>query len=223
MAHTASLLNSKSEFDSFLFAPVGEDKRGTVVSVLTAFARLDFDPWQQAADLARLPKEAAKTRLVAVLATLPGMASSHAEPSAVAARLIQLLPAPQAAIAPRAPWLGAGQPANFRSPRYILSIVLFVALGFGSQFFMASQQPPPTKGAPAQSADTTDTRSPAGGRVVSVAATGVAAAGIESGSGTRRDLIDLHGEASQTSGDEATLAARPTPEITPARKPLFGK
>src|SRR5664279_1098470 len=93
MVRSATLLNAKSEFDSFLFVPVGEDKKGTIVSVLTAFARLNFEPWQKAADFASLPKDVAKTKLAAMIATLPGMSPSSLEPGAVAARLVALLPA----------------------------------------------------------------------------------------------------------------------------------
>jgi hypothetical protein len=37
------------EFENFLFAPIGEDSNGMVLSVLSALARLDIDPWQEAA------------------------------------------------------------------------------------------------------------------------------------------------------------------------------
>jgi hypothetical protein len=41
-----------SEFDDFLFPPIGEDRNDTPVSVLLALARLDMDPWQEAAESA---------------------------------------------------------------------------------------------------------------------------------------------------------------------------
>jgi hypothetical protein len=142
MAHPVSLLNAQSEFDSFLFAPIGEDRKGTVVSVLSAFARLGFDPWQQAADIARLPREVAKTKLAAMIATLPGMSSSPAEPAVVASRLVALLPDPARPLAAsRDAWLGADQPVDRLSPRFILLIVLLMVMGLAAQFFVASQQP----------------------------------------------------------------------------------
>lgn len=52
-----SLINS--EFNEFLFAPVGEEGNGTVLTVLSAFTRLGMDPWGEAALLSELPKEAA--------------------------------------------------------------------------------------------------------------------------------------------------------------------
>ena len=44
-----------AEFNDFLFAPIGEDGNGMLVSVLSGLARLDVDPWQEAAKLAQLP------------------------------------------------------------------------------------------------------------------------------------------------------------------------
>lgn len=145
MVRSASLLNSKSEFDSFLFAPVGEDKKGMVVSVLTALARLDFDPWQQAADFARLPKEAAKAQLAAMLAGLPGMSLSGPEPGTVAARLVALLPAPsRPAAASRTGWPGIAPPAASPSPRSLIPIAIFMVLSVVFQLFGAGQQSPQT-------------------------------------------------------------------------------
>jgi hypothetical protein len=44
-----------SEFNDFLFAPIGEDRNGMLVSVLSGLARSDVDPWQEATRLAELP------------------------------------------------------------------------------------------------------------------------------------------------------------------------
>jgi hypothetical protein len=141
MSHATSLLNAKSELDSFLFAPIGEDKKGTVVSVLTAFARLDFDPWQQASNFARLPKEAAKTQLAAMLAGLPGMSLSGPEPGTVAARLVALLPGPTRLAAPsRAAWLGIAPQTASPSPKSMIPIAIFLALSIAFQLFAASHQ-----------------------------------------------------------------------------------
>jgi hypothetical protein len=55
MAPSASVSHLGSEFDNFLFASIGESRNGMLLSVLSALARLDLDPWQEAAELARLP------------------------------------------------------------------------------------------------------------------------------------------------------------------------
>lgn len=43
------------EFDGFLYAQLGEERNGMPLSVLSALAQLQVDPWQKAARLARLP------------------------------------------------------------------------------------------------------------------------------------------------------------------------
>ena len=57
MAPTTSVSQLGGEFDDFLFAPVGEEQNGMMLSVVSALARSDVDPWQEAAKLARLPRE----------------------------------------------------------------------------------------------------------------------------------------------------------------------
>jgi hypothetical protein len=89
---SASISRLPSEFDDFLFAPICEDKRDMPISVLSALARLDVDPWQEAALLAQSPGAKSTERLAAYLAALPGGLSVHMEPKTVAARLITLLP-----------------------------------------------------------------------------------------------------------------------------------
>ena len=44
------------EFDSFLFAAVGEERDGIPLSVLSALSRLGLDPRDEAARLSRLTK-----------------------------------------------------------------------------------------------------------------------------------------------------------------------
>jgi len=80
-----------SEFDDFLFAPIGEDKNAMQLSVLSALARLNVDPWQEAANLARLPGETATQRLASLISALPDDSSGHLEPGLIA-RLVALLP-----------------------------------------------------------------------------------------------------------------------------------
>jgi len=97
MAPAASVLQSASPFDSFLFASVGDDDKGMAVSVLSALTRLNVDPWQEAAKLAKLPRGTASSKLASVLRGLPGVAATTSDPAAIADRLISLLPRPGAA------------------------------------------------------------------------------------------------------------------------------
>jgi len=230
MAHSASLLNSRSEFDSFLFAPVGDDEKGMVVSVLSAFARLDFDPWQEAAEFAQLPKETAKTRLAALIAALPGMSPADPEPGTVAARLIALLPGQAGpAVVSRKGLLGAGQAADLRSPKFIISVVFFVALTLVFQIVMASHQSPTTiDGAQAQTVGTTNPQTPVPSLGDGASKTGSVTGDVMTNY-KPRNLIDLHGQqkkvpvAPEAQQNQSSAAVNLAPATTPVRRPLFGR
>jgi hypothetical protein len=91
MTFAVSTFGRKSEFDSFLCAPIGEEQNGMLLSVLSALARLDVDPWQEAATLTKMPPPDATLRLTSLLSSLPSDAATPLTPSAVV-RLISLLP-----------------------------------------------------------------------------------------------------------------------------------
>jgi hypothetical protein len=80
------------EFDKFLGASISEDRNGTTLSVLSALARLDVDPWQEATNLARMPKEAAAARLTALIEALADEPAGAIPSKASAAALVALLP-----------------------------------------------------------------------------------------------------------------------------------
>jgi hypothetical protein len=81
-----------SEYNAFLFAAVGEEKIGMPLTVLTALTRLGIDPWQEAARLADLSKEAALRTFAATIAKLPEGDWKAADSEAIAARLLSWLP-----------------------------------------------------------------------------------------------------------------------------------
>lgn len=62
MTHAALSPLIEPEFDKFLGASISEDRNGPGLSVLSAFARLNVDPWQEATSLARMPSDAAAAR-----------------------------------------------------------------------------------------------------------------------------------------------------------------
>jgi hypothetical protein len=80
------------DFDDFLFEPIGEDRNGMLLSVVSALARLNLDPWQEAASLAQLPAKTAACRLSSLIAALPDRPATHLDPGSNAARFIALLP-----------------------------------------------------------------------------------------------------------------------------------
>src|SRR5450755_2623824 len=94
MTHAASAPSRGSEFSNFLFALINEDKSGMPLSVLSALARLELDPWQEAAKLAKLPGGAAAQRLASLIAALPNEPSAYPDIGLIAARLVALLPRP---------------------------------------------------------------------------------------------------------------------------------
>lgn len=81
-----------SEFNEFLFATVGEEKGGLQLTVLSALARLGFDPWEEAARLADLPQDAATSALSATIAKLPEGTWKAADSRSIAVRLVDSLP-----------------------------------------------------------------------------------------------------------------------------------
>ncbi len=62
------------------------------LSVVSALARADVDPWQEAANLARLPAASAIKRLASLIATPPDGLSEDLDPGTIASRLVALLP-----------------------------------------------------------------------------------------------------------------------------------
>ena len=62
------------------------------LSVLSALARLDVDPWEETAALAAMPRDRAKERLAALFNTSTKALASGLSSDVVAARLIPLLP-----------------------------------------------------------------------------------------------------------------------------------
>ena len=81
-----------AEFNEFLFAPIGADASGTSVTMVSALARLDLDPWAEAANLTRLPGAIATQKLAELISRFPEIPSARVDSSAIAARLTALLP-----------------------------------------------------------------------------------------------------------------------------------
>lgn len=92
MTQSASVFRLRSEFDDFLFAPIDDDTNGMCLSVISALARLDVDPWQEAAELTGLPGKTATERLTSLIASLPDGLAVQRDAGTIAARLIALLP-----------------------------------------------------------------------------------------------------------------------------------
>jgi hypothetical protein len=92
MAETNLLTPHLPEFEPFLYAPVGEDRNGSVVTVLSTLARLGLDPWAETADLVMLGRDAARSRLETRLARFWDVPAITRDRGSIAGELIQLLP-----------------------------------------------------------------------------------------------------------------------------------
>lgn len=81
-----------SDFNDFLFAFIDEEQSGLRLTVLSAFARLGYDPWKESARLAHLPKNAAICSLAETITKIPDAGWSLSDAQALSVRLINLLP-----------------------------------------------------------------------------------------------------------------------------------
>jgi hypothetical protein len=135
MTPPASSLRLGPEFDAFLFAPVGEDRNGLPLSIVSLLGRMDLDPWLEAASLAEQPAEAAVQRLAALLAALPVPSLKRTDPGAVAARLIALLPR-RSDLKARAPVSSVNlrRAAFARVVMTVILFLIFLILLIGSPF-----------------------------------------------------------------------------------------
>jgi hypothetical protein len=139
MAESNVLNPHPPEFGRFLYASVGEDRNGYVVTVLSAFARLGLDPWKETAELVALGRDAARSRLGTLLARfrdVPTLASDHGR---VARDLSQLLPeAPTpGALKRAASTVADGRPGTSSAIWAVLAIIfvlfqMFMVGGAGS-------------------------------------------------------------------------------------------
>jgi hypothetical protein len=132
-AMAASIISTRmperaSAFGDFLYATIGDDSNGMALTVLSALARQDVDPWQEAADLSRLPRGSAIQRITSRLETIPGAASLE-ERTAIAERLLSLLPAARPLPAPpRQPDAGLAAGMKLISSSELSVVIIYVVL-----------------------------------------------------------------------------------------------
>jgi hypothetical protein len=131
-----------SEFCDFLYAPIGEEDNGMVVTALSALARIGVDPWQEAARLAQLPIAAASQRMRSIIAELPGGRWANADADTIAARLIALLPQPKAIRTLTQGAAFGNRPLSYR----VAVFAFFLALNTAMFFVARSHEQPPVSG-----------------------------------------------------------------------------
>lgn len=81
-----------SEFNEFLFAPVGVQENGMTVSVFSALTRLGFDPWREAKRLSGLSGDHAARALGEMIERWAAGGWKKVDSALVAAGLVRLLP-----------------------------------------------------------------------------------------------------------------------------------
>lgn len=119
-----------SGLETFLSAPIWAEDNGSELSVLSAFARLDLDPWQEAGRLAFLPRNDAAAELAATLARLPSPTTETPDHGTLARGLVAFLPErrPPPPPAPSETRDPAGRAGDSRL-RLLLLTALIAALG----------------------------------------------------------------------------------------------
>jgi hypothetical protein len=128
----------RPEFNDFLYAPIGAERDEMPLSVLSALARLNVDPWAEAAELSDLPTDTATSRLASLIARLPGGRWAPADSKAIAHRLIELLPRRSGSKVPLAETAhGLHEMTNSTVAKLLIGAALVVAV----LLFAASREP----------------------------------------------------------------------------------
>lgn len=107
-------------FNDFLYSPVCDDPDQTPVSVLSALARNDIDPWEEAAQLAQMPKSSAIARLTTMISAASSDVKVQSRAKLTATRLVELLPNP--------PLLGVPLPEGIEFPKLPYDRLKIIAL-----------------------------------------------------------------------------------------------
>ncbi|MGE0213422.1 MAG: hypothetical protein AB7S41_17160 [Parvibaculaceae bacterium] len=81
----------------FLASPIGEEKNGMELSLLSALVRLNLDPWEEAIRLTQMTRGAAVQSLTRTIAKVPVGKWQSTDAGPIASRLMERLPpSPQA-------------------------------------------------------------------------------------------------------------------------------
>jgi hypothetical protein len=143
MTHPEPTPRIGREFDKFLFATIGDDRHGQPLSVLSALARSDVDPWQEAAGLSRISREAAARRLSGLIAALSDEPIAQLPVDPIVLALVALLPG-AGSLAPRSHESSATRRENARAGLGLGALVLLTALAL----LISAPRSPGTREAP---------------------------------------------------------------------------
>lgn len=126
-----------SDLNEFLFADVGTELNGMTLSVLSLLARIGGDPWKEAGRLASMPQTAAAATLAQIIASMPMTIWSLSDATAIAARLVRLLPSRSSGSASsetrsNQTWADKGRIS------YSAAVVPLICVAFGAAFALAT-------------------------------------------------------------------------------------
>jgi len=151
------------EFDTFLYASVGDDGNGMPLTVLSALARLNIDPWEEAAKLMVLPQEVAVKQLASLLGTVRNASVANFDPARFAVSLVALLPAPLSHTNPVFKSLSAAVPAKSAvTASTLLSVLTYLMFMLFGSWLLAKLEAPRETQAAAASAAAADAPATAG-------------------------------------------------------------
>lgn len=124
-------------YGAFLFAVIGNDDKGPL-SVISALARLDIEPWDEATMLAQLPRHTAARRLALLLDRVPTDIAACKDPQ-TSIRLVALLPhSPLSnAISPMLASRGAMMALS-----WLVMITIIILIAFVAERINHQHQPP---------------------------------------------------------------------------------
>ena len=131
-----------SELNPFLFASIATEANGTTLSLISVFARLGDDPLREAARLVGLPRSDAIASLARTLAAMPASAWTQPDATAIATRLIALLPARGGRVKARRAL--ARDPRTMRMLKAgVVALVLALGTTYAAGFLSSPHASPP--------------------------------------------------------------------------------
>jgi hypothetical protein len=150
-----------TEFDAFLFAPIGEDSNGLPLRIVSLLGRLNLDPWTEASALALLPAGAATQKLASLLAAVPVSSLDPPDLTAVATHLATLLRHRTHLVArpPGTASTDSAAPPRLTTRALLLAMWLIGLLGLQA-LMSRSDAPPHAAGAPVAVAQATPAQAP---------------------------------------------------------------
>ena len=137
------------------------------ISVISALARTNVDPWEEATRLAAMPKAIAEKTLLSILELVTGRSWKSPEAAAIAARLVRLLPqsgeaAPMATAGTVNAAPGIAKVLNLQNNYWWLWVAMALAMSFMTPHHQAgtSSAPAVASESSATSQSTSSTEAP---------------------------------------------------------------